>query len=358
MLGGDGRVRQGLQVHRPAAAARVEPGAEADEAAGHARRTTTRCSTASAPRVPGVTLRTTFIVGFPGETEADVDELCGFVARARASTTSACSPTRTRRAPRRYALDDDVPARVKKARRRPPDGAAEAARRPAPAGAGSASASRVLVDGPSRGARAGAAGRGSPTQAPEIDAVRLPDRLRPVALSPGRPSSTSRSSARGTTICWRVRCREPAPVWYDCYSSGSEPGVGPKWAVPTFSVSGRENPVGAEMNVGRASLVRRSPSRVAARLRARDLRRPVPARGERHGAAGPDRPAGSGRRRPRTASSVEDCARVSRDLSAILDVEDVVPTRLHPGGVVARPRSAAAAAPTTTAGSPAGGRRS
>ena len=32
---GDGRVRQGLQVHRPAAAARVEPGAEADEAARH-----------------------------------------------------------------------------------------------------------------------------------------------------------------------------------------------------------------------------------------------------------------------------------------------------------------------------------
>src|SRR5262245_59857913 len=30
-------------------------------------------------RVPGVALRTTFIVGFPGETEADLDELCDFV---------------------------------------------------------------------------------------------------------------------------------------------------------------------------------------------------------------------------------------------------------------------------------------
>src|SRR5206468_8716247 len=30
-------------------------------------------------RVPGVSLRTTFIVGFPGETRADLDELCGFV---------------------------------------------------------------------------------------------------------------------------------------------------------------------------------------------------------------------------------------------------------------------------------------
>ena len=49
-------------------------------------------------RVPGVALRTTFIVGFPGETEADVDELsassptCG-------STTWASSPTRTRKGP-------------------------------------------------------------------------------------------------------------------------------------------------------------------------------------------------------------------------------------------------------------------
>src|SRR5207247_3163670 len=30
-------------------------------------------------RVPGVALRTTFIVGFPGETDRDVDELCAFV---------------------------------------------------------------------------------------------------------------------------------------------------------------------------------------------------------------------------------------------------------------------------------------
>ncbi len=33
--------------------------------------------------IPGIALRTTFIVGFPGETEADVDELCAFVRRAQ-----------------------------------------------------------------------------------------------------------------------------------------------------------------------------------------------------------------------------------------------------------------------------------
>jgi len=33
--------------------------------------------------IPGIALRTTFMVGFPGETEADVDELCGFIGETR-----------------------------------------------------------------------------------------------------------------------------------------------------------------------------------------------------------------------------------------------------------------------------------
>ncbi len=33
--------------------------------------------------IPGIALRTTFIVGFPGETEADVDELCAFIRETR-----------------------------------------------------------------------------------------------------------------------------------------------------------------------------------------------------------------------------------------------------------------------------------
>ena len=32
--------------------------------------------------IPGVTLRTSFIVGFPGETEKEFDELCSFVKEA------------------------------------------------------------------------------------------------------------------------------------------------------------------------------------------------------------------------------------------------------------------------------------
>jgi ribosomal protein S12 methylthiotransferase len=33
--------------------------------------------------IPGITIRTTFIVGFPGETEADFEQLCDFVEQTR-----------------------------------------------------------------------------------------------------------------------------------------------------------------------------------------------------------------------------------------------------------------------------------
>ena len=49
-------------------------------------------------RVPGVTLRTTFIVGFPGETERRFRRARGASSTTPASITSASSPTRTRKA--------------------------------------------------------------------------------------------------------------------------------------------------------------------------------------------------------------------------------------------------------------------
>jgi ribosomal protein S12 methylthiotransferase len=66
-------------------------------------------------RVPGVALRTTFIVGFPGETDADFDDLCAFVETvefdhvgvftySHEEGTAACD------------LDDDVPEAVKRER--------------------------------------------------------------------------------------------------------------------------------------------------------------------------------------------------------------------------------------------------
>ena len=67
-------------------------------------------------RVPGVALRTTFIVGFPGETEADVAELAAFVSdhgfdHVGVFTYSHEEGTSA------FGLDDNVPAKTKAARR-------------------------------------------------------------------------------------------------------------------------------------------------------------------------------------------------------------------------------------------------
>ena len=60
-------------------------------------------------RVPWVALRTTFIVGFPGETEADVDELCGFVSDHAFDHLGVFTYSHEE-GTTAHDLDDDVPA--------------------------------------------------------------------------------------------------------------------------------------------------------------------------------------------------------------------------------------------------------
>jgi ribosomal protein S12 methylthiotransferase len=67
-------------------------------------------------RVPGVALRTTFIVGFPGETAADVDELRAFV-NDHAFDHMGVFTYSHEEGTTAHALADDVPAPVKRARR-------------------------------------------------------------------------------------------------------------------------------------------------------------------------------------------------------------------------------------------------
>src|SRR5262245_49068163 len=67
-------------------------------------------------RVPGVALRTTFIVGFPGETERDVAELTGFVVDHAFDHVDVFTYSHEE-GTSAYQLDDDVPARTKAARR-------------------------------------------------------------------------------------------------------------------------------------------------------------------------------------------------------------------------------------------------
>jgi ribosomal protein S12 methylthiotransferase len=68
-------------------------------------------------RVPGVALRTTFIVGFPGETDADVGELAAFVDEQRFDHVGVFTYSHEE-GTSAHALADDVPAGTKSLRRR------------------------------------------------------------------------------------------------------------------------------------------------------------------------------------------------------------------------------------------------
>jgi len=59
--------------------------------------------------IPGVSLRTSFIVGFPGETEADFDELCDFVRAANIDWMGVFEYSDVDNAGS-YALDEKVDA--------------------------------------------------------------------------------------------------------------------------------------------------------------------------------------------------------------------------------------------------------
>jgi ribosomal protein S12 methylthiotransferase len=134
-------------------------------------------------RMPGAALRTTFIVGFPGETEADVAELEGFLdavgfdhvgvfTYSHEEGTSAAT------------LDDDVPGAAKRrrrdrvmARQRDIVAAAQQAR--------IGTRVRLVVDGPSPEHELVLRGRLA-TQAPDIDPVVYLTDCDPSALAAGQ----------------------------------------------------------------------------------------------------------------------------------------------------------------------------
>ena len=67
--------------------------------------------------VPGLILRTSFIVGFPGETEADFDELCSFIQAARFDWLGVFSYSDEEGA-KAFDFGEKVPKRTIEARRR------------------------------------------------------------------------------------------------------------------------------------------------------------------------------------------------------------------------------------------------
>jgi len=119
-------------------------------------------------RVPDVTLRTTFIVGFPGETEADVEQLKDFIRDTGFDHVGVFTYSHEE-GTRAYAMEDDVPAEVKAERR----DAVMRMQRDLVASrlAGRIGGQiRVMIDGPSPESDLVLSGR-LEGQAPDIDAV-------------------------------------------------------------------------------------------------------------------------------------------------------------------------------------------
>ncbi len=133
-------------------------------------------------RVPGVALRTTFIVGFPGETEADVEELTSFVG-AQAFDHVGVFTYSHEEGTSAYALDNDVPAQEKASRRRrvmslQKRGVRQRQRRRV------GERARVLIDGPSGEHELVLKARLA-SQAPDIDAAVYLTECDPSTYHPG-----------------------------------------------------------------------------------------------------------------------------------------------------------------------------
>jgi ribosomal protein S12 methylthiotransferase len=119
-------------------------------------------------RVPGVALRTTLIVGFPGETDADAAELCGFVTDHRFDHLGVFTYSHEE-GTSAFAMDDNVPAAAKRARRNRVMSLQKrlvGVRQRARIG----ERVRVLVDGPATDHELVLKAR-LPSQAPEIDSA-------------------------------------------------------------------------------------------------------------------------------------------------------------------------------------------
>jgi ribosomal protein S12 methylthiotransferase len=151
-------------------------------------------------RVPGVTLRTAFVVGFPGETDADFDDLCRFVERVEFDHVGVFTYSHEE-GTASYDLPDDISAAVKAKRR---DRLMKLQRRIVARRHASriGTDARVLVDGSSpehplvvQGRLAG--------QAPEIDPVCYFTDTDPDSLPPGSLVRARIVAARGYDLVVR-----------------------------------------------------------------------------------------------------------------------------------------------------------
>jgi ribosomal protein S12 methylthiotransferase len=159
-------------------------------------------------RMPSVTLRTTFIVGFPGETESEFQELCDFVRDTDFDHVGVFTYSHEE-GTRAHSYTDDVAPSVKH-HRRDVLMSLQRGRVERQQHARLGQQVRVLIDGPSpehplvvQGRLAG--------QAPEIDPVVYLTDCDPTAYAPGRLIDAEITGATGYDLAARpvdgpVRC--------------------------------------------------------------------------------------------------------------------------------------------------------
>jgi ribosomal protein S12 methylthiotransferase len=159
-------------------------------------------------RVPQVALRTTFIAGFPGETEADVDTLCAFVRDHAFDHVGVFTYSHEEGTPA-HRLDDDVPAGVKARRRNRVMGLQKRlvrGRQRVRIG----QRARVLVDGPADHELVLRARLS--TQAPDIDGVVYLSDCDPSAYRGGDFVEVEITGAREYDLLARPLDRRPEPL--------------------------------------------------------------------------------------------------------------------------------------------------
>jgi ribosomal protein S12 methylthiotransferase len=152
-------------------------------------------------RVPNVALRTTFIVGFPGETEDDVAELSGFLETIRFDHVGIFTYSHEEGTFAGDRLDDDVPAGEKRRRR----DALMARQKRIVSRAQRARVGqqvRLIVDGPSPEHELVITAR-LPGQAPDIDPQVFLTECDPSTLPPGSFVEAEIVGARGYDLLAR-----------------------------------------------------------------------------------------------------------------------------------------------------------
>jgi ribosomal protein S12 methylthiotransferase len=151
-------------------------------------------------RVPGVALRTTFIVGFPGETEADVDALEAFVSDHAFDHVGVFTYSHEE-GTSAFDLVDDVPAKTKAARRsRIMNLQKRIVRKRQRTRIGERV--RVVIDGPSADHDLVVKGRLA-TQAPDIDASVILTECDPSMFPAGQFAEVEIVDARGYDLIGR-----------------------------------------------------------------------------------------------------------------------------------------------------------